>query len=283
MIKYLDTISNFQTKLRNNPELMPSSVNTYIKLMTEMTNKYGIDPSIEQLNEFITIKSRKRQGHTTKAAIRYYLDFRWRNNLYPQLVKARTRPTIRKKTFLNRTQAIDIIDSIEKQEHQLVAKMQYFTGARASEIISIKKSNIVQESEYKRIRIDIVGKGDRFDPIYLTDNLWTKIQPLMIKESAYLFLKDEKKILTEERLRTMIESYYKRYYQSLKNAAKNNGFNIATHDWRRSFAQSLKDDNIDTHDIQKALRHKSMDTTEKYFKDDSEKVSKTMLRHQHGI
>ena len=287
-IKYLDIVNNFSIHLKNNPELMPSSTNVYIKIIKELTNRFGIDPSVQQLNQFITEKSRKRQAHTTQAALKYYLRFRWRNKrvyneLVEQLVKARARPPIRKKVFLNRTEAIDIIDSIAKPEHQLVAKMQYFTGGRASEIIAIKKSNIVHESEFKRIRIDIIGKGDRFDPIYLTDSLWVEVQQYMIKESSYLFLNDEKKILTEEQLRTKTESYYKRYYDSLKQAAKSNGMNIATHDWRRSFAQSLKEDKTDTHDIQKALRHKSMDTTEKYFKDDSEAVSKTMLKHQHGI
>ncbi len=288
VIKYLDIVNNFKTHLRNNPKLMPSSANLYVKIIKELTNKYGIDPKIEQLNEFIAEKCRKRQAYPTQSALKYYLKFRWRHpavyrKIEDQLVKARAKPSIRKNTFLTRVQAIDIIDSINHDDYKLVAKMQYFTGARAAEIISIKKSNVVHEPESKRIRIDIVGKGDKFDPIYLTDNLWVEIQPYIIKGGPYLFLDNQKNVLSDEQLRVKTETYYKRYYDNLKQAADSCGFNIATHDWRRSFAQSLIDSNTNIYDIQKALRHKRMDTTQKYLKDEPEKVSRTMLNHQQGF
>ena len=146
-IKYLEVMSNFELNLKRNPDLMPSSVNSYIKLIRELTNKYGIDPSLENLNSFIAEKCKKRQP-IIKYAIKHYLNFRWRKELYEKLNKAKVRPTIKRKTFLSRDQAVDVINAIENKEHRLISKIQYFTGARASEVISIKKSDIYQESEY---------------------------------------------------------------------------------------------------------------------------------------
>ncbi len=294
-MEYLNVLNNFHTNLKNNPQLMPSSVNTYIKIITELTNKYGIDPKINELNQFIAYKSKKRQGSVVQAALKHYIKFRWRNwpNIEQQLVKSKQRPIARKKNFLTKQQSLDIIGAIGNEEHKLIAKIQYFTGARVSEVISITKDNMDHEREYKRVRIDIIGKGDKPNPIYLTDNILLDegMQPLIHRDSKYLFLKNHKILLSPEILLKKVETYYKRYNESLKEAAEECGVhNMSTHDWRRSFAQSLRDmkDNkgkeiFNVYDIKKALRHERMETTERYFEDEPEKTAKIMLTHQQGI
>ena len=281
-MKYLDIVNNFQLNLSKKPELMPSSVKTYVKQIREMVDRYGIDPTIPQMNEFIAEKCKKRQPQV-KYAIKHYLKFRWKpKSIYFELDSTKIRHPIRKRNYLSRTQAKDVIDSIDHEEHKLIAKMQYFTGARASEIISIKKDYILHESEFKRIKIDIMGKGGKVDPIYLADNLWIELQPYMLNNGIYLFLKNCDN-LDEMILRTKIETYYKRYYESLKEAGHNIGLDIATHDWRRSFAQSIKQSGVGIEDVKRALRHSRLETTERYFKNDPEDIAKTMLKHQQGI
>jgi len=189
----------------------------------------------------------------------------------------------RRKTYLSRVQAVDLINSINNPAHRLIAKIQYFTGARASEVITIKKTDIFMEQEHKRIRIDIVGKGDKKEPIYLKDDMHMEIQPLYITDNHYLFLKNHEESWTPKLFRTKTESYYKRYSESLKKGAKECGLSLSTHDWRRSFTQSLKNQGADIIDIKKALRHESIITTERYFKDDPESIAKVSLRHQQGI
>ena len=281
-MKYLDIINNFQINLSKKPELMPSSVKTYVKQIREMVNRYGIDPNIQEMNEFIAEKCKKRQPQV-KYAIKHYLIFRWRpKSLYLELIHTKIRPPIRKRNYLSRTQAKDIIDSMDNEEHKLISKIQYFTGARASEIISIKKDRILYETEFNRIKIDIIGKGGKIDPIYLGDNLWIELQPYMRNDGEYLFLKNCDN-LDETKLRDKTETYYKRYYESLKEAGHTIGLDIATHDWRRSFAQSIKQDGAGIEDVKRALRHSRLETTERYFKNDPEDIAKTMLRHQQGI
>lgn len=281
-MKYLDIVNNFQLNLSKNPELMPSTIKTYVRQIREMTHRYGIDPNINEMNEFIAEKCKKRQPQV-KYAIKHYLKFRWRpKHIYWELVNVKIRNTIRKKNYLTRTQAKDIIDSIDNEEHKLIAKIQYFTGARASEIISIKKDYIQHESEFKRIKIDIMGKGGKVDPIYLGDNLWIELQPYMINDGIYLFLKNCNN-LDEMSLRNKTETYYKRYWESLKESGHTIGLDIATHDWRRSFAQSVKQSGVGIEDVKRALRHSRLETTERYFKNDPEDVAKTMLKHQEGI
>ena len=264
---------------------MNSSKKTYIKIINELTKKYGIDPSVEQLNEFINYKSIKRQGSVVQAALKYYIKFRWRNwsSIQEQLVKAKIRPVAKKKNFLTRQQSVDIINSINNEEYKIIAKIQYFTGARVSEVIQIKKTDMIHEREDKRVRINITGKGDKVNPIYITDDILVDMQDCLLRDGIYVFIKNETSILPEERLMAKVETYYKRYSEGLKEAAGECNLEISTHDWRRSFAQSLRDSNVDTVDIKRAMRHEKIETTERYFKDEPEKVAKTMLAHQKGI
>ncbi|KKK54158.1 hypothetical protein LCGC14_3087570, partial [marine sediment metagenome] len=145
-----DVLNNFKTHLENSPQLMSSSVETYMKIITELVSRYGIDPNVNQLNEFIAYKCKKRQASVVQAALRYYLKFRWRNwrTISDQLVKAKSRPVAKKKNFLTKTQSIDVINSIQNTEHKLIAKIQYFTGARVSEVISIRKVNMKHENQH---------------------------------------------------------------------------------------------------------------------------------------
>ncbi len=264
---------------------MSSSIKTYVKIIREMINRYGIDPSVDQLNEFIAYKCKKRQAFTVQASIKHYIKFRWRNwnSIESQLVKAKARPVAKKKNFLKKEQAIDVIHSIKKPEYKLIAKIQYFTGARVSEVISIKKSSIIHEKPEKRLRMNIVGKGDKVNPIYISDSILLEMQSLLMKSSAYLFIRDEGRILSEDELMVKVENYYKRYHKDLKDAARDCNLDVSTHDWRRCFAQSLRDNKVDTYDIKKALRHERIETTERYFKDESESIAKIMLKHQQGI
>lgn len=280
-MKYLDIMNNFENYLKRKPELMPSSVRTYAKMIRELVNKYGADPSLDYLNLFIEEKCKKRQP-VVKYALRHYLKFRWRADVYNKLVKATVRPLIKKKTYLKRHEALDIIDRIERPEHKLIAKIQYFTGTRASEVISIKSDNVLHEYEAYRIRIDIVSKGGKIEPIYLDDSIWIEMQPYVLLDREHLFLKDASG-LSETKFWLKVENYYKMYYQSIRDAAAELNLKIGTHDWRRSFTQSIRDQGADIIEVQKALRHVKIETTERYFKDEPEKVAKTMLKHQKGI
>ena len=229
-MKYLNVKENFKKYLENKTNLMASSINVYSKIINKFVETYGIEPNLNNLNEFIKLKCSNRQP-VVKYAIKYFLKFRWKHkNIYKQLTKAEVIPTIKKKHLITESQAMDIIHCIKKDNHKLIAKIQYFTGAKACEIISILKDNIVLESEDKRIRIDVIGKGDKINPIYLIDNLWPEFKLYIVNDGPYMFI-DSDKVLNNGILRKKIDTYYKRYYESLKEAANNLGLDMATHDW----------------------------------------------------
>ncbi|MCH8003905.1 MAG: site-specific integrase [Nanoarchaeota archaeon] len=281
-MKYLNILDNFEQNLNRNPELMLGTVKAYVKIMRELVNKYGIDPNIDQLNEFIAYKCKKRQP-LAKYALKHYLHFRWRNEVYYKLVKAKVKKPSMKKNFVKKEDAKKIINNIKNPKYRLIAKIQYLTGSRASEVISIEKKYITLENKYNRIRIDIKGKGDKIDPIYLDVCYFLEINEYIRQKGNFLFFNELMDTLEEKKQMIKLESLYKRYYETLKNSSKDYDIRMGTHDWRRSFAQSLRESGVDILEIKKALRHENIETTERYFKDDPESIAKTMLTHQQGI
>ena len=279
-MKYLDQMLNFEKNLDKKPNLMPSSVKTYVNLIRELTDKYGKSPKVEELNSFIEEKCNHRQP-MVKYAIKHYLNFLWRDKDCALLIKSVIKPTKRERTYLTKKQAIEVIDSIENKEHKVVAIIQYFTGAKASETISIQKKDVMREEEHKRIKINIESKGGKLEPVYLSDNLFFDLQPYLIGEGDYLFLKYNGSSDKTEWVE--VERYYKRYYESLKKAAAECNINMTTHDWRRSFAQSVSTEGATIYEVQRAMRHKNTNTTLRCIKDDPEQTAGTMLKHQAGL
>ncbi len=281
-MKYLNVKENFKIYLENKTNLMSSSINTYSKIINEYEDKYGIEPNLKNLNEFILQKCNNRQTNV-KCAIKYFLNFRWKHkNIYKQLIKIKAVPVLKKNNYIYEEQAINLISYIRNNEHKLIAKIQYFTGAKANEVIGILKENISLESKEKRIRIDIVGKGDKINILYVDDNLWYEFQEYIRIEGPYLFIKTLTELKDSE-LWGKTETYYKKYYESLKESARNLDLNIATHDLRKSFAQSLEKHGADMYEIKIALRQKNIEATKNILKNVSEKIAKTMLKHQTRI
>lgn len=281
----MEILQNFIKNLENNPKFRPSTINLYREFVKELINNYGERPTIEQLNQFITLKCKKRQP-AVKYAIKEYLIFTNRPEDYAKLVQAKARSPIRQKNFLSKDQLIDIIQSIENPKHHIIGLIQILTGARVTEIITIQKRRISREiykaadnTDKERIKIVISGKGDKPRPIYLKGELWPKIQPFIKQEGKYLLLSQEIEALTDYEFWIKVRTIYKRYLESLKEAAKKNNKQITTHDLRRSVANIIGE----IRQAQLVLGHTDMRTTELYLSDDSRKISEIMLHYQEGI
>src|SRR3990167_6989658 len=254
-------------------KIAPSSAKNYNKAIKELTEAYGDNPSIEQLDNFILKKCRKRQAWV-KYAIKYYLKFIGREDDYKLLSKAKILLSIRPKNFLPKHKIVEIIDNIENERHKAIANIQFYTGARANEIISINKRRQREEvlpNGNKIYTITIAGKGQKPRTIYLNERLWQSIKPYIEKCRNYPFLeKNNSGMFLGEPISflsfwTKAETEYHNYLISLKKAAMKCGINPGTHDLRRSFAELIRQETGDIFKVQKALGHSSINTTLKYF------------------
>ena len=145
------------------------------------------------------------------------------------------------------------------QRNRLILEMLYATGVRVGELVSIKVSDINQESR----TILILGKGnkERIVPYgeYCEEilNLYLKEAYLSLntKNSPYLFLNHHGEKLTERGVRYLLEEVIK--HTSIQK-------NISPHMIRHSFATHLLNQGCDLMTVQKLLGHESIKATQVY-------------------
>lgn len=283
--KGINEKGTFEQYLNNYTSLSESSKTLYRRVITMLITSTGTSsPTIGELNKFIINKSEKRQPHV-KYAIKEYLKYLGRENECLELVQAKLKEPIRDKVFLSRENMEEIISLIENEKHKVIALLQYNTGARASEILTMRKHRIKIEKyitpnneEKQRIRINVRGKGEKPRYLYLLIDFWKYIKPYYDNSKDYIFFREGE--LTYLGFWSQIENAYKRYLESLKKAASQLDINIGTHDLRRSFANDIKTLTNDITQVQKMLGHRNINTTIKYLQNKNEDIAASMLESQ---
>lgn len=209
-----------------------STVNTYSKTIKELTARYGINPSIKNLNEFIGEKSQRY----TKCAIKEYLNFVGRGSDCKMLAEIESDATEKKTLFLTNEQVKNILNNFDNQMHKTIAILQVVGGAKASEILVIGKKDIHREVKDGEnvIRINVKGRREGWRNIYIDDMYWKFIEPYYIRVKPlrkYLFLNETE--LTYFNFWIKVETAYKKYLSGLQKAALKCGLSVTTHDLKQ--------------------------------------------------
>lgn len=281
----------FKNFLMTHQSLAESTRNAYFKAVNELINTYGEEPTMEEMNEFIAKKARKRQPHV-KYGIKLFLQcLNYSDEIISKLIKAKVRKPIIERHFLSKDQIMEIVQQMEKEEHKAIAMIQINTGARASEVLTleyrfIKREEYVNNYNEKKVRyrLKVRGKGDKPRNLYINEDIFAYLRPVILKYKIgdlFLFLKhDEYTYLSYWRT---VENKYKRYLEDLKKAASKKGYDIGTHDLRRSFANIVRLKLNDVMKVKQALGHSDIRTTQRYFDDAPEEIADTMLRFQENF
>ena len=114
------------------------------------------------------------------------------------------------------------------------------------------------------------------------EGFWKYIEPYYNNSREFIFLNDKESPVPYLSFWDRVETIYKRYWESLTKAAKDCGFNIASHDLRRSFADDLRKE-TDIYQVQKTLGHVNINTTTKYLQITPKEIASSMLKHQENF
>jgi integrase/recombinase XerD len=139
-----------------------------------------------------------------------------------------------------------------------VLELLFATGARVSEICSLKASD-VNESDHT---IKFYGKGSKERIIQIENKSVRKAVKKYsllfardIKSSGFFFVNRLHNRLSEQSVRSMINKYAE---------SANSDTHITPHMFRHSFATLLLEEDVDIRYIQKLLGHSSITTTQIY-------------------
>jgi integrase/recombinase XerD len=155
-----------------------------------------------------------------------------------------------------------------------IIELLFATGARISEICSLKSKNIDLSS--KTIRIFGKGAKERIIQIENTDviSILKRYMHLIsdyINPDGYFFLNNRRNRLSEQSVRTIITNLEKQISSPI---------HITPHMFRHSVATLLLEEDVDIRYIQKILGHSSINTTQIYTHVTSSK-QREILRTKH--
>lgn len=255
--------------MRVNKSIMPRSREVYCKVIHKLLLK-DEDLTVENLNRFIT-----ESAYHSKFALKHYLDFMKRSDLYPKLKKMVPKERRNIGVYVPKESILSMIRRIRKKQFRGVAYVQFTTGSRATETLAIKKGKVRAES--KGLHITLFAKGGKERKVIVPDKYSHDIRDLVEnteKDSQFIFIREVPGRTPEQ----MLENNYKYYYEMIRKVAEKEGIlGFRTHDFRRNLINDLAESGYSIQDIKEIIGHSSIMTTANYIPVNREKIEDAIL------
>jgi len=230
---------SFKEYLLSNTSLLERTAILYDRTIKRFLREYD-EATAENINKFIIDSSKNKRSLYVKYAFKYYLRYINKEEIYDKLISVKKSMKKKQGTYLSRKELMKIVNGIENKSHKIVALIQFLTGARAHDVLSIRSDEVKKDEEWMgkgvlqiRLRTKVNKERYVFIGQYYSDRIWYFIKK---RNKKYPFLDMDE----SEDLRKAIDRNYRYYYNSIKKSAKKCGYeNFATHDFRRNFANDV--------------------------------------------
>ena len=163
--------------------------------------------------------------------------------------------------------------------NRLLVKLLYYTGVRASELLSIRVKDInllVEEGVYK---IYILGKGSKYryvyikqeliedDLEYLQDHFFTDETMVKNNKEHYIAVTQKGRVMHRAELYTMLDRLYKKLYINKRGV----------HMLRHTFGKRMVQKNVNLSTIKEMMGHENIQTTMIYARSDERSMIDAVL------
>jgi len=281
-----EEIEKFTDYLRINTDIAESSIRLYARTINRFLFVYN-EATIENMNEFISDSFRRSRSNYVKYSFKYYLNFKHPKKkakaIYDNLVKVKNRSKKRLGNYHSQETVLKIIDNISREKYRDMCKLQYALGARAREIITLRAEYIEYYYKDDKIRLTIIGKGDKERTLYLKSSYRPTLKKYQKAETGFLFLDSRYNYADEPELEVAINTMRQYMYEALNNSVEGLGLpHFGTHDLRRNLAEQIYKKTKDIYLIKEILGHSKIDTTEEYFDKMKVKKEEALAEHQKG-
>ena len=155
-----------------------------------------------------------------------------------------------------------------KQRNMAIFMLGLKCGLRASEIATLRLSQVVEADGSLRETTNMKGKGSKVARIYLTNADLRKALEnwLEVREDDV----DSDSLFYTQKRQALRPQYVARYLLELMQRA--NIKEGSSHSLRRTFANTLMDKGVNIRDIKELMRHSSIATTQLYFETSETKL-----------
>lgn len=268
---------------KQNTNLKIGSIKRYMTPIRKYCKEFN-DIDLDSINAFISMNTRERRSYYVIFAMKHFLKFSKKYKYLDKLIKANKKPRKKLGVYLSKDLIKKIILNINDKRYYAMAMLQYATGARAREIITLKEENIDLNYNHDIIRLRFEGKGGKERISFISGEFKDLLKKYLKGHAGFIFLPDHVKLLSEEDLETIINNERTYYHTELRQSALSIGLDgFGTHDFRRNVAEGLRRRKADLRTIQKILGHASINTTARYFDDNPEDIKDMIVDHQRHI
>ena len=183
---------------------------------------------------------------------------------------------ITKDEFKSMTDCCDTSTAIGARD-KLMLLLLYNTGARVSELLGVRHSDIIELDNVSHTYVKFYGKGrkERSVPIWRSTAVYLKkyVNTHKIQEDEYIFVNKNGDNLTRSGVRFRITHIAQKASVFSPTLAEKN---ITPHTFRHSSAMNLLQSGVDISTIAIWLGHSSIETTHKYMTANIEMKRKVM-------
>jgi integrase/recombinase XerD len=182
-------------------------------------------------------------------ALKFYYSQVLRRNLFQEIKL----PKKDQKTVLPLTkeEILHLIDVTKNPKHKLLIELLYGSGLRVGEVVKLKFKDLFLQERLLLVR---KGKGRKDRKVILSERALKNLSSFDFNE-GYIF-PGRGGHITIRTVQAIFEQVARK-----ANLSKN----VHPHMLRHSFASHLKDNKVETKDIQKLLGHSNKRTTERYL------------------
>lgn len=274
-------IEDFESWMKNNTNKAPLTIHEYVKVINKFKGKHKDKFVIEDVNKFIIDHFRKKSCTNVKYAFKYYFQFLGNEKAYSKLVKVKSVGRKKKGVHVDKPTIFKIIKNIKNPIFRDAATLQYKTGCRGREVMTLREEDVDLYFEDKLISIRILGKGERIRHTYVPNTkAWFGLFKRNMTDAGlgFLFLDEKFMDLQGDEFDRKVSGKMTLYFNALRRSALECGIKgFGTHDLRRNAAEHWKRyKKIDTHTIKKMLGHSNILITEKYFDESDDSVKEAM-------
>lgn len=290
-------INDYSVYLKLERSLSDNSISSYCSDVEKLcnylesdTNKTGVYDlkrvDLEVLNAFITEEnsknlSKRSQSRIISALKSFFIFLEMENVIEQSQAELLDSPRLNRyiPIVLSISEVEKILDSIdlslpEGHRNRAMIEVLYSCGLRATELISLKISDLFLEDGFVRV----TGKGSKqrlvpigtpaIDAVNIYMNM-RKAGPIQKKDEDTLFLNRRGRHLSREMLFIIVKNQV-----AIAGVDKD----VSPHTFRHSFATHLVENGADLRAVQQMLGHESILTTEIYTHVNSEKWRESILK-----
>lgn len=272
----------YESYLRKNTNLMEGSIILYLRTARNFLSLYNQEINEKNLNEFVSEGFRAKNCFYLKYALKHLLAFSGNKKLYNKIVKIKVNPKKRMGVYLSEDMVKNIIRNISDDKFQDIATLQFATGARAREIITLREENIDFNVD-GIVRVRLIGKRAKPRITFLNKAFIKVLKQYLKNRPGHLFFDHELHNLDLKDQEKKINNMRTYYYLAIRDSAGRLGHeNFGTHDFRRNVVEILKKRKVHIRTIQKVMGHSDIRTTIRYFDDNPDDIQEAMLLYQDG-